>query len=51
MSDHAYKSIERAFKKLWGDKKPERIIPDTGIDGIPFLVEKNFTQNIDLVTK
>jgi hypothetical protein len=48
MSDNNYKSIERAFKKLWGF--PDRIIPDTEVDGIPFLIEANFTQNISEVT-
>lgn len=48
MSENCYKSIERAYKRLWGTT-PERMIPDTEIDGIPFLVEKNFTQNISEV--
>jgi hypothetical protein len=41
MADLNYKAIERSFKKLWG--YPDRIVPDTEVDGIPFLVEKNFS--------
>jgi hypothetical protein len=48
ISDANYASIERAFKKLWG--YPDRIVPHTEIDGVPFLVEQNFTQNISEVT-
>jgi hypothetical protein len=48
ISDLNYKMIERAFKKLWG--YPDRIVPDTEIDLVPFLVEKNFTQNLSEVT-
>jgi len=48
ISEANYISILRAFKKLWG--YPDRIVPDTDVDGIPFLVEKNFTQNISEVT-
>jgi hypothetical protein len=48
MNDSNYKSIERSFKKLWGF--PDRIVPETENDGIPFLIEKNFSQNISEVT-
>ncbi len=48
MTDANYREIERAFKKLWG--YPDRIVPETEIDLVPFLVEKNFTQNIGEVT-
>lgn len=48
MSELNYKAIERSYKKLWG--YPDRIVPDTEVDGIPFLVEKNFSQNISEVT-
>lgn len=46
MSDAVYKAIERAYKKLWGQGDLKRMVPDTEIDGNPFLVERNFTQNI-----
>lgn len=41
MPEQYYKALERAFKKLWGTG--DKCIPDTDTDGIPFLVEKNFT--------
>jgi len=41
MPDFVYKSIERAFKKLWG--YPHHVVPDSEIDGIPYLTERNFT--------
>lgn len=47
MPDSVYKSIERAFRKLWG--YPDNIIPDTEIEGIPFLIERNFQKNIKFV--
>ena len=48
ISESYFKAMERAFKKLWGTG--DRCIPDTDIDGVPFLIERNFTQNISEVT-
>lgn len=44
MPDPMYRHIERVFKKLWG--YPENTIPETDIEGVPFLIESHFTQNI-----
>ena len=41
MPEQYYKALERSFKKLWGTG--DKCVPDTDYDGIPFLVEKNFT--------
>lgn len=38
------KSLERAFKKLWGF--PDNIQPGTKQDGILYLTEQNFTNNL-----
>ena len=46
--DKKYKAIETAFKKLWGTG--DRIVPHTMNDGVPFLIEQNFTKNIGEVT-
>ena len=42
-----YKSIEKSFKLLWG--WPHNVVPDTEIDGVPILKERNFIQNIRFV--
>ena len=45
--DKVLRGIERSFKKLWGF--PDHILPDTDNEGVPFLTEKNFSQNIKFV--
>lgn len=47
MPDLMYRHIERVFKKLWG--YPENTIPETDIEGVPFLIESHFTQNIKAI--
>lgn len=47
MQEAQYNALERAYKKLWG--YPDRIVPNTDAEGVPFLVEENFTQNISEV--
>ena len=42
MPEHNYNAIIKAYKKLWG-LTAEKVIPDTDNDGVPFLIEKNFT--------
>jgi hypothetical protein len=37
----------KAFKRLWG--YPDHMLPDSEVDGVPFLVEKHFTQNLKRV--
>ena len=49
MNETCYKSIERAFKLLWGWRRPENVQPDSDMDGIPYLTERNFTKNIKFV--
>jgi hypothetical protein len=41
MKPEIYNSIVAAYKTLWGF--PDHIVPDTEIDGVPFLIERNFT--------
>lgn len=42
--------MERAYKKLWGvGGTSENIFPESEVDGIPFLTEKNFIHNIRFV--
>lgn len=41
MKPEIYNSIVAAYKILWGF--PDHIVPDTEIDGVPFLIERNFT--------
>ena len=43
-----YDQIEISFKRLWGF--PVHMLPDSEVDGVPFLTEKHFTQNIKRVT-
>lgn len=44
-----YHNICKAFKKLWGYKNPLAQVPNSDIDGVMVLTEKNFTQNIKYV--
>lgn len=46
MNELNYRSIERAFKKLYGNGQ----YSDPDNEGQPYLTEKNFTQNIQEVT-
>lgn len=39
--------MERAFKKLWGfGGTAADIFPESEVDGIPYLTERNFIHNI-----
>lgn len=45
--NNEYLAIERSFKRLWG--YPDNIQPDSEVEGIPYLTEKNFMKNIKFV--
>jgi hypothetical protein len=52
MPDPVYRSIEKAFKALFGHpdpKDPKRFIPDCETDGQPYLTERHFINNIKYV--